>query len=160
MNFRAGLLAGNGTIYTTNNASTSWTTLQSATNQDLNSIHTFDGINLWAVGNSGVVSTNYTAETGIEIIDLNIPGTFFVEQNYPNPFNPSTKIRFGVVEESNVVIEIYNIAGQKLDEIVNDYMSGGYYEVNFNASKLSSGIYFYTIRTKDNHVTRKMTLLR
>lgn len=154
------VVGGNGTLYTTNNAGISWTPLQSATNQDLNSIHTFDGLNVWAVGNSGVITTNYSPATSVEIINLNLPNSFFVEQNYPNPFNPSTKIRFGVAEESNIVIEIYNIAGQKLDKIVDEKMSAGHYEVNFDASKLSSGIYFYTVRNKDKHVTKKMTLLR
>lgn len=154
------IVGGNGTLYATSNAGASWTPLQSATNQDLNSIHTFDGVSLWAVGNAGVVSTNYSAASGIEVIDLNLPKSFFVEQNYPNPFNPSTKIRFGVTESSFIHVEIYNIAGQKVAEPVSTFMSPGAYEVNFNASGLSSGVYIYKITANSISITRKMTLMR
>lgn len=154
------VVGGNGTLYATSNAGASWTPVQSATNQDLNSIHTFDGVSLWAVGNAGVVSTNYSAASGIEVIDLNLPKSFFVEQNYPNPFNPSTKIRFGVTESSHIHVGIYNIAGQKVAEPVNTFLSPGTYEVNFNASGLSSGVYIYKITANSISITRKMTLMR
>ena len=154
------VVGGNGTLYATNNAGTSWSPLQSATNQDLNSIHTFDGINLWTVGNSGVISTNYSPATGIERLDLDLPSSFIVEQNFPNPFNPNTKIRFGITGESNVLVEVYNITGQKVAELINEKMSPGFYEVNFNAAQFSSGIYIYTVKTDMNSITRKMTLLK
>ncbi|MFO7525820.1 MAG: YCF48-related protein [Ignavibacteriaceae bacterium] len=153
-------VGGNGTIYSTTNAGITWTLLQSGTNEDLNSIHSFDSENFWAVGNSGIITTNYTPATSVERIKTSSPNSFIIEQNYPNPFNPSTKIRFGISDESNILLEVYNITGQKIAELVNQRLSPGFYNVNFDASGLSSGIYIYSIKGSDFSVTRKMTLLR
>jgi hypothetical protein len=67
-------------------------------------------------------------------------------QNYPNPFNPSTIIKYNLPKESNVTIKVYNLLGEVTASLVNNEVkSMGNYEVNFNASNLSSGIYFYEI---------------
>ncbi|MDP4116297.1 MAG: T9SS type A sorting domain-containing protein [Bacteroidota bacterium] len=82
------------------------------------------------------------------IISLDIkiaPKDFALLQNYPNPFNPSTKIRFALPLESNVKVEVYNSLGQIVKELVNGKQDAGFHEVNFNASYLTSGIYFYSI---------------
>jgi hypothetical protein len=82
-------------------------------------------------------------------IDISLPKTFELNQNYPNPFNPSTKISYSLPSDSRVILEIYNIAGEKVDQIVNNDQPGGYYIVDFNSTSLSksisSGIYFYRI---------------
>lgn len=157
---RGWTVGGNGTIYSTTNAGITWTFLQSGTNEDLNSIHSFDSENSWAVGNSGIITTNYTPATSVERINTSSPNSFIVEQNYPNPFNPSTKIRFGISDETNILLEVYNITGQKIAELINEQLPPGFYNVNFDASGLSSGIYIYSIKGSDFSVTRKMTLLR
>jgi photosystem II stability/assembly factor-like uncharacterized protein len=74
-----------------------------------------------------------------------VPVQFELSQNYPNPFNPSTKIKFAVPTEANVHISLYNSVGQKVADIVNNTYAVGNYEINFNASNLSSGTYFYKI---------------
>ncbi len=71
--------------------------------------------------------------------------TFSLEQNYPNPFNPTTKIKFGLPVTSKVVIEIYNILGEKEATLVNEKMGAGYQEVEWNVNGFASGIYFYRI---------------
>jgi len=78
--------------------------------------------------------------------DLTIPASFKLEQNYPNPFNPTTIIRFGVPERSNVVLKIYDILGSEVATLVNEEMDAGWYERSFNAIGLSSGIYFYQLK--------------
>ena len=77
--------------------------------------------------------------------DLTIPASFKLEQNYPNPFNPTTIIRFGVPERSNVILKIYDILGSEVTTLVNEEMDAGWYERNFNAIGLSSGVYIYRL---------------
>jgi len=82
--------------------------------------------------------------------DLTMPATFKLEQNYPNPFNPTTIIKFGVPERSNVVLKIYDILGGEVATLVNEEKSSGAYEIEFDASKLSSGVYFYQLKATSN----------
>jgi len=85
---------------------------------------------------------------------------FALEQNYPNPFNPSTKIKFAIPKQSHVTLKIYNVLGQEVAELVNQEMRPGSYIVDFNAGRLSSGIYFYSIQAEQFSVTKKMMLLK
>jgi len=81
-------------------------------------------------------------------------------QNHPNPFNPSTTITFSLTDVSHVTITIYNAIGQKVAELVNEVMNAGMQSVNFNASSLTSGFYFYRFETPNYTKTMKMILLR
>jgi hypothetical protein len=87
--------------------------------------------------------------SSVEAAEVAIPKDFQVSQNYPNPFNPSTKIDYQVPVDAKVLLEVYNIAGQKVVELVNQTMSAGYYTVDFGASKLSSGVYIYRLAASD-----------
>ena len=98
--------------------------------------------------------------TFVENLNLGIPDDFRLEQNYPNPFNPSTKIRYGLPKESNVVLTVYNILGEEVAKLVNDVQSAGYYEANFAATNLSSGIYVYRIFAGNFSQIRKMLLIK
>jgi len=75
-----------------------------------------------------------------------IPKTCILYQNYPNPFNPSTTIKYFLTGECYVSLIIYNSVGQKVDELVNKVELGGFHEINWNAAKYSSGIYYYTLK--------------
>lgn len=83
-----------------------------------------------------------------------------IEQNYPNPFNPNTTIRYQLPKESNVVIKIFDILGNEIYTLVNEEKPTGIYEVSFNASNLSSGVYFYRISAGDFNSTKKMILIK
>jgi len=83
---------------------------------------------------------------------------YYLEQNYPNPFNPSTKINFGLKKAGNIEITVFNILGNKVATLVNGFNAAGKHSVLFNASTLSSGIYFYKIVTNEFTQTRKMIL--
>ena len=89
-----------------------------------------------------------------------IPKSFVLNQNYPNPFNPSTTISFSVPQGSKVSLKIYNILGQEVANLVDDYRQAGEYSVQFNASKLASGVYFYRLQANDFAQTKKLLLLK
>lgn len=85
---------------------------------------------------------------------------FSLEQNYPNPFNPTTTIKFSIPKESFVVLKVYDLLGREVKTLVNELRGGGKYKVEFNASALSSGIYYYQL-SSDNFVeTKKFVLLK
>ena len=99
------------------------------------------------------------------LVDVGLPKQFVLSQNHPNPFNPSTTIKFQLPVDANVKIELFNSIGQKVSEILNSDLSGGVHEVTFEGSKLSSGIYYYTMNAvgKDGMnftSTKKMLLLK
>ena len=86
------------------------------------------------------------------------PSTFSLEQNYPNPFNPSTKIKYSVTQSSNVVLKIYDVLGNEVATLVNEEKPAGSYEVEFNPSSLTSGVYFYKLQAGSFVDTKKMIL--
>ncbi|MBL1213102.1 MAG: PKD domain-containing protein [Ignavibacteriae bacterium] len=87
---------------------------------------------------------SYSYSNVVEV-DLNIPADFSISQNYPNPFNPSTTIKFGLPVESKVTINLFNTLGERVAQIANSDFAAGNQRIDFNASNLSSGVYFYTI---------------
>ena len=97
---------------------------------------------------------------GIEGEGGSIPKRFELSQNYPNPFNPSTTIKFSVPKDGNVAIKVYDVKGQLVKTLVNQRVIVGNYTVDFNASELSSGVYFYSLETADFQETKRMILVK
>jgi len=89
-----------------------------------------------------------------------VPTSYSLSQNYPNPFNPSTQIRFTIPEKTNVKLEVYNLIGQKVADLVNSELSAGEYSITFNASGLSSGIYLYRLQAGNFSSVKKMILMK
>ncbi len=106
------------------------------------------------------IHEKYNNIVSVESDYNNIPSNFVLEQNYPNPFNPATKISFGLPERSNAALKIFNTLGQQVAELVNGSLEAGTYAYNFDASLLTSGIYFYSLQTDAGVVTKKMTLIK
>ena len=102
-------------------------------------------------------SCNYSKE--IEV-DVTAPTKFSCEQNYPNPFNSMSTIRFSIPKEVQVDLSVYNILGEKVKELKNEVTKPGYFEVEFDASMIASGVYFYRIQAGDFIQTKKMILLK
>jgi len=98
--------------------------------------------------------------TDVVAVEDAAPGAFEVSQNVPNPFNPTTTINFSLAEAGNMTVEVFNIAGQKVDTLVNGYMDSGKHSVVWDASSVSAGVYFYTVKSGDFSKTMKMTLLK
>jgi protocatechuate 3,4-dioxygenase beta subunit len=90
----------------------------------------------------------------------NVPAKFELHNNYPNPFNPSTIISFTLPVNSLVRLQVYNILGQKVAELINKQMNAGNYNVTFNADKLSSGVYLYRLEAGQFTATKKMILTK
>jgi len=88
------------------------------------------------------------------------PSAFAVEQNSPNPANPTTTISFTLPESGNVNVDIFNVAGQKIDTLVNNFMDSGKHSVVWDGSQFSTGVYFYTVKSGEFSKTMKMTLLK
>jgi hypothetical protein len=109
---------------------------------------------------------------GITKNSNSIPEKFVLYQNYPNPFNAHTKIKFDIPTASSllegekelrmnvVTIKIYDILGREAITLINENLRPGIYEINFDASKLSTGIYFYTLSYDDNYLTKRMVLVK
>jgi|GEM_PF-232524 len=89
-----------------------------------------------------------------------IPDQFALQQNYPNPFNPSTSINYSLPERSLVSIKIFDLLGREVASLVNGVKEAGHYKADFNASNLSSGIYYYTIKAGDFAATKRMVLMK
>ncbi len=118
---------------------------------------------------NGIASPS-VAKTDMEYLDLNltdvadnyssIPKNYYLSQNYPNPFNPTTTINYLIPKSSFVTLKIFDALGREIVTLVNEEKSVGIYQVQFNASKLSSGIYFYRIQAGDFVETKKLVLLK
>ncbi|MBD3170719.1 MAG: T9SS type A sorting domain-containing protein [candidate division Zixibacteria bacterium] len=89
-----------------------------------------------------------------------IPEKPFLLRNYPNPFNASTTISFDLTVGSDVKLEVYNIKGQKVAELVDDFMPSGNHQLLWNAEDNSSGVYFYKLKAGRQSVTKSMTLMK
>jgi hypothetical protein len=88
-----------------------------------------------------------------------IPRAYQLNQNYPNPFNPSTTIRYGLPQKSQVTLKVYNTLGQLVTTLVNGEQGAGYHEVRFDGSNLASGVYFYRLQAGNFVQTKKLLLL-
>jgi hypothetical protein len=89
-----------------------------------------------------------------------LPQEFYLSQNYPNPFNPSTTFEFALPTPSHVELTVYNVLGQTVSTVVNDNLSAGIHTFSWDASNVSSGVYFYRLTTDQNQETKKMMLLK
>jgi len=91
----------------------------------------------------------------------NILATFYLSNAFPNPFNPSTQIKFSILGDEFVKLKVYDILGKEIAELASeDKATGTYYTINFDASNLSSGVYFYSISAGKFKQINKMILLR
>jgi len=103
---------------------------------------------------------NYEYFTLSGSVELGNPGKFSLSQNYPNPFNPVTKIDYTLPLNSNVKIIVYDITGKVVNTLVNEAKTAGFHTVVFNASNLSSGVYFYSMTTDSFKDIKKLTVIK
>lgn len=116
-------------------------------------------------GNTGVIPVSGISFINAGVTDVkqtnnNIPDNFNLEQNYPNPFNPTTNINYSIPSSQKVILKIYDELGREVATLVNSDQPAGNYSVDFNASGLASGIYFYRLQSGSFIQMKKMILLK
>jgi photosystem II stability/assembly factor-like uncharacterized protein len=135
----------------------------------MKSIALIDTNNIWLAGSRGTIiksklipynSQNSDTSQGGNNNGNTIPTDFILYQNYPNPFNPSTRIDYSIPRSSFVTLKVYDILGREAATLVNEEKPAGNYEVEFNGSNLSSGVYFYRIEAESFVSTKKLVLLK
>ena len=113
--------------------------------------------NSYETKSKGINKKNYQLNSynGEEVVK-----SFALSQNYPNQFNPTTIIHYEIPNDGLVTLKIYDELGKEVKTLVNQYQNKGKYDINFNASQLSSGIYFYQLKTGNDISIKKMILLK
>mgnify|MGYP005847670249 CR=1 FL=1 len=114
---------------------------------------------IYAGGQNGAVFMLKDGITGVSNEEV-IPTEYSLSQNYPNPFNPSTTIEFGIKDNGNYSLKLYNIIGQEVRTLINENMNPGMYKVNLDASDLASGVYLYRLTGDKVNITKKMVLMK
>jgi len=141
----SGITSGSSTVYAS-----------SQYNSDI----IFGGHFTSAGGNPANNIADWNTTLGINHNGSEIPAQYVLSQNYPNPFNPSTQIEFGIPKQGFVKLAVYNSEGQEVAVLVNESLSAGNYNIPFDASALSSGVYFYKLAAGNNTLTKKMILVK
>ena len=158
----------NGRILRTTNGGTNWTLQTSGITTNLFSVSFTDANTGTAVGENGRIHRTINGGvTFVNQVSSEIPERFSLYQNYPNSFNPATKINFDIPKNGYVTLKVYNLLGKEVQTLVSRDLKSGSYTVDFNASKLTSGVYFYRLQAtpKDGQAgdfveTRKMVLVK
>jgi hypothetical protein len=125
------------------------------------------GTDAWLIITDSKGNTNITTHSEKQFLlnGSNVPSKYYLFQNYPNPFNPATTIKYGLYKPGNIRVNIYDVLGNKVKELVNSYQLAGHHQVVWNGTNLqnepvSSGIYYYQIVTNAFQDTKKMMLVR
>ena len=111
-------------------------------------------------GTRKIMLIKYGSTIGIEPVSGTLPEKFELSQNYPNPFNPSTNINFSIPVSGKVKLSVFDVSGREVAVLVNKDLAAGTYKADFNASMLSSGVYFYRINAGDFTDVKKMMLVK
>ncbi|HWA06395.1 MAG TPA: T9SS type A sorting domain-containing protein [Ignavibacteria bacterium] len=153
----------NGFYQSTDNGIT-WLLRNEGMTSGVSSMAIFNGYICAGSLGQGIWRRPLSELVGIEQISSTIPEKSGLEQNYPNPFNPNTKIKFQLLKHGNAEIIIYDITGRRIQKLLNEELNAGEYEIDFNASGLSSGIYFYKLEVNSGKEvftdTKKMVLIK
>lgn len=118
-----------------------------------------DGVNIWQKFNEPTKG-NPNQASKIEKDQISVANDFYIFPNYPNPFNPTTTIKYSINLAQHVKINIFNVNGELVDEVVDQNMAAGIHTVNFDAGALSSGVYFYKVSAGEYSGIRKMMLVK
>lgn len=154
-------VVGSDKILKTNNAGENWSLQSFSPYHYLLSSNCVDSLICFAIAGEGSLykTTDGGGITSVEN-DISMIENYRLYQNYPNPFNPVTIISYSIPESQIIELKVYDLVGNEVIELVNEYKNAGSYTVNFNANNLSSGIYFYKIKAGRFIQTKKLVLLK
>jgi hypothetical protein len=146
-------------LYVSTNYGTNWTLKNEGFDSPAPSIVSlcleYNAI-LAGTANNGIWKRMLSDFIGIRKISSEVPDKYSLEQNYPNPFNPTTSIKYSVSRSQNIKLVVYDILGKEIKILVNEKQSPGIYEVTFDGSNISSGVYFYKLSVGDFNQIKKM----
>ncbi|MBS1494683.1 MAG: T9SS type A sorting domain-containing protein [Bacteroidetes bacterium] len=157
INNNTGWISANGNLYKTTNNGVNWINQLSGFT---GTVFMKDSVNGICYGSNGKIFITGTGGVTNIISGNGMPNAFSLSQNYPNPFNPSTIISYQLAINSFVQFKIYNALGNEVQTLVNKKQNAGSYSVDFNATSLPSGIYFYKLVTEKFSETKKMILIK
>ena len=161
---KAWAVGRNGTIVYSTDWGYTWTTQESGVSSELREVIFISANEGWIVGGGtglpGVILHTTTGGVITAVDEDEIVREFALAQNYPNPFNPSTNIRYQIPERSFVTLKVYDVLGNEVTTLVNKELNAGSHEVVFDASRFSTGIYFYQLKTGSFVETKKMILVK
>ncbi len=156
----AAIATSQGAILWTNDGGKNWIE-QVPEDRMLRKIQIVNHQTAYACGDWGkFLKTTTGGVTWVEDNNSPFPEEYSLYQNYPNPFNPVTKINYELPADGMVTIKVYDIIGREVKTLVNNFKTKGRYEVMFDASNLSSGLYIYEIKSGDYKASKKMTLIK
>jgi len=142
-------------------AGSTWTSIPTPDSSLIFDIIFPDSLHGFAVGREGaIIKYNPPIINFVEEIDEDIPERFSLFQNYPNPFNPSTTISYSIPTEGYVTLKVYDVLGNEVASLVDEQKHSGTFDVHYNASTLSSGIYYYQLVTSEFTSTKKLILMK
>ena len=104
--------------------------------------------------------TDSTKAQSLSLQQVNIIKDYELSQNYPNPFNPITTISYTIPKDGMVTLKVYDVLGREVERLVNEVQKVGKYEVNFDASRLASGVYFYRLVSGTRVIAKKMLFMK
>jgi photosystem II stability/assembly factor-like uncharacterized protein len=148
-------------LYISTNNGDNWYSIPGPS--EANGIHSIEKVGegyLVIASRNGIYKNTTVVSVGENNSETAFPSKFFLSQNYPNPFNPKTTIWYAIPTMSFVTFKIYDVLGNEIATLVNEDKSIGNYEVEFNASRLASGIYFYQLQAGEFVETKKMVLMK
>ena len=165
---------GPSAVYRTTNTAASWSDFNGGTMQASYLVRAFSfratGSDSTLYGGVGTTAASFTAGqgcyeyswqlVGIKPQNGTVPTSFNLYQNFPNPFNPTTVIQYDIPKASFVTLTVYDMSGKVIGTLVNEQKQAGTYQVSYNASSLSSGVYFYKITAGSFVSTKKMILVK
>jgi photosystem II stability/assembly factor-like uncharacterized protein len=154
------IVGDNGTIIRTVDGGANWVAQVSPVTNSLRAIYMTSSLTGYIVGNDGLILKTTNGGDPIGIIPNSHPVKYELKQNYPNPFNPATKIEYSILKAANVNLSVYDLNGKLVKILIDEMHSVGSYEIDFDGSGLSSGMYFYKLDTDGFVQTRKMVLLK
>ena len=145
--------------YYSSNSGQSWVHLNSNLPAKTNSLLALNNIIYAGTQGKGVYKFDFNTVWINEVVS-SIPVEYSLNQNYPNPFNPVTNLEFGISKLGFVTLKVYNSQGKEVATLVNEIKPAGRYDITFNGSNFSSGVYFYKLETNGFIETKKMLLIK